>query len=258
MLKCFDLTGKTAIVTGGNRGLGRAMAEGLAESGADIFLIATNASSLKEAAESIGMKYGIKCNWAVADITEEEQVIIAVNQCMQSFGKVDILLNNAATDRVPESPEEASLEKWRRVIDINVNGPFIVAKTVGKHMISARQGKIINMASVCGYILNTIVKAGSYDVSKHAIVAMTRALAVEWSRYNIQVNAIAPGYFMTEPNRQACDDVPGLEENIAAGVLMKRWGKPEELKGIAVLLASSASDYMTGSVLFCDGGVTII
>ncbi len=258
MLKCFDLTGKVALITGGNRGLGRAMAEGFAESGSNLFLIATNEASLKKASEDIHKKYGVDCQWAVADITDEPGVVRAVDQCIAHYAKVDILLNNAGTDRVPESPEEASLDRWRRVIDINVNGAFIVAKIVGKHMIQAGGGKIINMASVCGYILNTVVRAGSYDVSKHAVVAMTRALAVEWQRYNIQVNAIAPGYFMTEPNRQACNDIPGLEEQIASGVLMKRWGEPEELKGLAVMLASSASSYMTGSVVFCDGGVTII
>ena len=258
MLKCFDLTGKVALITGGNRGLGRAMAEGLAESGSNLFLIATNEASLKKASEDIHKEYCVDCQWAVADITDEPSIVRAVDQCIAYYGKIDILLNNAGTDRVPESPEEASLDRWRRVIDINVNGAFIVAKTVGKHMIQAGGGKIINMASVCGYILNTVVRAGSYDVSKHAVVAMTRALAVEWQRYNIQVNAIAPGYFMTEPNRQACNDIPELEEQIASGVLMKRWGEPEELKGLAVMLASSASSYMTGSIVFCDGGVTII
>lgn len=258
MLKCFDLSGKIALVTGGNRGLGRAMAEGFAESGANLFLIATNEASLKRASEEIESQYNVECGWAVADITDEAQVVLAVEKCIKKYGRIDILLNNAATDRVPQAPENADISLWRRVMDINVNGVFIVAKTVGKHMIAAGGGKIINMASICGYILNTIVRAGSYDVSKHAIVAMTRALAVEWQKYGIQVNAIAPGYFMTEPNRQACKDIPDLEEQIAAGVLMKRWGEPEELKGVAVLLASSASSYMTGSIVFCDGGVTII
>lgn len=258
MLKCFDLTGKTALVTGGNRGLGRAMAEGLAESGADLFLIATNPASLKLAAGEISREFGVKCGWASADITDEAQVIRAVDQCVEQYGRIDVLLNNAGTDRVPEPPEEASVDGWRRVIDINLNGAFIVAKTVGRHMIRSGGGKIINLSSVCGYILNPLVKAGSYDVSKHGVVAMTRALAVEWARYGITVNAIAPGYFMTEPNRRACDDIPGLEEQIASGVLLKRWGNPDELKGLAVFLASSASDYMDGSVVFLDGGVTIV
>ncbi len=259
MLKCFDLTGKVAVVTGGNRGLGRSMAEGLAESGADLFLIATNASSLEKAAAEISKTYGVRCEWAAADITDETQVEKAVGHCMDVFGKIDILINNAGTDRVPQSPEEADLAKWRRVIEINVTGPFIVAQAVGKRMIAGGHGgKIVNIASICGYILNTIVKAGSYDVSKHGVVALTRALAVEWARYGITVNAIAPGYFMTDPNRQACDAIPGLEEKIASGILLKRWGDPDELKGLAVFLSSSAASYIDGSIVFCDGGVTII
>ncbi len=258
MLKCFDLSGQIALVTGGNRGLGREMAEALAESGANLFLIATNTISLERAARQIEMVYGVKCGWASADITQEQSVDSAVDTCIKQFGRIDILLNNAAVDRVPEAPEQVDLEKWRRVIDVNVNGAFIVSKSVSRYMIAAGGGRIINMSSVCGYILNTIVKAGSYDVSKHAIVGMTRALAVEWQKYGITVNAIAPGYFMTTPNRNACDTIPGLEEQIADGILMKRWGKPEEIRGLAVFLSSSAASYMTGTVVFCDGGVTIV
>lgn len=258
MLKCFDLTGKNAVVTGGNRGLGRSMAEGLAESGANIFLIATNAASLEKAAADIAAKYGVECDWAVADITNEDQVNAAVDKCIARFGHIDILLNNAGTDRVPQHPEEAELSKWRRVIEINVNGAFIVAQAVGKHMIQmGNGGKIINLSSICGYTINPMTCAGSYDVSKHGVVALTRALAVEWAKYNIQINAIAPGYFMTEPNRQACDEIPGLEESVNRTVPLGRWANPDELKGLAVFLSSDASSYLEGCIITIDGGVTI-
>ena len=124
-------------------------------------------------------------------------------------------------------------------------------------MIKKQEGKIINIASISGTVLNTAVHAGSYDVSKLAVVALTRSLAVEWAKHNIGVNAIAPGHFMTDPNREACEQIPGLLETIATGVPLKRWGNPEELKGLVIYLASSASSYMQGSTVVIDGGLSI-
>ena len=246
------------MITGGNRGLGRAFAEGLAESGATIFLVARNEKTLAETSEYLKMTYKISCDWAVADITDEGEVQNAVKNCMKKFGRIDILINNAATDRVNVPPETTTLRQWREVIDTNLTGAFIVAKTVGKEMIKQKSGKIINIVSICGYIINTTVHAGSYDVSKHAVIALTRALAVEWAKYNINVNAIAPGYFMTDPNREACSTIPGLYDSIANLCPLKRWGEPKELAGAVVFLSSCASDFMQGSVLIIDGGTTIV
>lgn len=258
MLNCFDITGKVALITGGNRGLGRAFAEGLAESGANVYLVARNEKTLAETSEYLKKTHNILSEWAVADITNEVEVENAVVQCTKKFGRIDILVNNAATDRVNVPPEDTTLQQWRQVVDINLTGAYIVAKTVGNEMIKQKSGKIINIVSICGYIINTTVHAGSYDVSKHAVIALTRALAVEWAKYNINVNAIAPGYFMTDPNREACNTIPGLYDSIANLCPLKRWGEPKELAGAVVFLSSRASDFMQGSVMMIDGGTTIV
>ena len=256
-MKYFDIAKKVAFVTGGNRGLGRAMAEGLAEAGVNLFMIATNERSLEKACADIHAQYGVECDWQKADITDEKAIVAAADKCVQKFGRIDILLNNAGTDRVNIEPEDNTLEQWKKVIDINVNGMFIVAKAVGKQMIKQKEGKVINIASISGTVLNTVVNSGSYDVSKLAVVGLTRVLAIQWAKHNIGVNAIAPGHFMTDPNREACEQIPGLLETIASGVPLKRWGDPDELKGLVIYLASPASSYMQGSIVVIDGGLSI-
>ncbi len=256
MLKCFDLTGEVAIVTGAAKGLGRVFAKALAQAGADIYLMGHGEEGLKAAAEEIA-GLGVRCAWKYAEITEQADVEACIKDCVEKYGKIDILVNNAATSRINIPPEETTLEQWDKVMNINITGSFICAQAAGRKMIKRRKGKIINLASISGFIINKGVHGGSYDVSKQAIVGLTRALAAEWAQYNINVNAIAPGYFMTDPNRRFFEENPRFYDTVLSMIPAQRIGNPEELSGAVVFLASKASDYMHGSILVIDGGYTI-
>lgn len=253
MLQCFDLTGKTAIITGASKGLGEAIAMGLAKSGCDLFLVSRNGKQLEKNTEII-RQLGVRCAYETADVTDQEQVRLAIEKCVEQFETIDILFNNAGTDRYPFPPEEASIEQFERVMRINCTGSYIVAQEVVRHMIRQGYGKIINMGSICGEKMVKDVKLGAYDVSKAALHCLTKVLAVEWSKYNITVNAIAPGFFLTEPNIPYF--VPG--SSFIEEAPLKRVGNPEELEGIGVFMASSASDFMQGTIVHIDGGVLCV
>lgn len=256
MLKCFDLTGEVAIVTGAAKGLGRVFAKALAKSGANVYLLGHGEDGMKEVAKEI-TELGVQCIWRYADIINQKDVEDGVSDCIKHFGKVDILINNAAAPRINLPPEETTLKQWNQVIDTNVTGCFICAQAVGKEMIKRKKGKIVNLASISGFIINKGVHGGSYDVSKQAVVGLTRALAAEWAQYNINVNAIAPGYFLTDPNKKFFEKDAEFYKTALSLIPAQRIGEPEELSGAVVFLSSSASDYMHGSVLFIDGGYTI-
>jgi gluconate 5-dehydrogenase len=255
MLDCFDLTGKIAIVTGASKGLGFVFAKALAKAGASLFLIARNEEQLKTNAQVI-IAYGVPCDWAVADITQESEVAAAFSKCIDIYGRIDIFVNNAACGRNNIPPEQTSLDDWNFVIDTNLTGSFICAREAGRQMIRQKGGKIINLASMSGLIINKGVHGGSYEISKHGVIGLTRALAVEWARHNINVNALAPGYFMTQLNRDFFDDNPEVLDQFIELTPAGRIGEPDELEGAIVFLASKASDFMYGSVLVIDGGYT--
>jgi gluconate 5-dehydrogenase len=252
----FDLTGKVAIITGAARGLGRVYAEAFAQQGASLILVDQEPQGLEEVASELSQK-GTQCLWYLADITDEAQVETAFQDGAKKLGRIDILMNNAGTARVNTAPELMDIEKWKFVIDVNVTGSYICAKIAGREMIRKKKGKIINISSISGFIINKGVHGGSYDVSKQAIVGMTRALAIEWAKYNINVNAIAPGYFLTVPNKDFFDADPTFYKDVLEMIPMGRIGDPRELAGTAIFLASQASDYMTGSVIVVDGGYTV-
>ncbi len=256
MLKCFDLTGETAIVTGAAKGLGRVFAKALAAAGANVFLLGHGADGMKELAAEI-RELGVQCGWSLADITSRQDVENAVKACMQQFGKIDILVNNAGTRRVNIPPQETTLPQWNQVMDVNVTGSFLCAQAVGREMIRRRKGKIVNISSISGFVINQGVHGGSYDVSKQAIVGLTRALAAEWAPYRINVNAIAPGYFNTDPNRDFFKQDPAFYKQAVSLIPAQRIGEPEELAGAVVFLSAKSSDYMQGAVLVIDGGYTI-
>jgi len=256
MLKIFDLTGEVAIVTGAAKGLGRVFAKALAQAGANIYLMGHGEEGMRVTAEEV-TGLGARCAWRYAEITRECEVEACIKDCIEQFGKVDILVNNAATSRINIPPEKTTLEQWNKVLDINITGSFICAQAAGKEMIKRRKGKIINLASISGIIINKGVHGGSYDVSKQAVVGLTRALAAEWAQYNINVNAIAPGYFLTDPNKRFFDENPKFYDTVLSMIPAQRIGDPEELSGAVVFLASRASNYMNGSVLVIDGGYTI-
>jgi NAD(P)-dependent dehydrogenase (short-subunit alcohol dehydrogenase family) len=251
ILDLFSLKGKTAVVTGGGRGLGFAMAEGLAEAGSDVVVCSRKETACKEAAEKLsglGVRtLGVKC-----DITLVEDVEALRDVTLKEFGKIDILVNNSgATWGAPT--EEYPVKGWKKVIDVNVTGTFLCSQTLGKTMIQGGGGKIINVSSVFGGVgvISPIMDAIAYNTSKGAVEAFTKDLAVKWARYKIYVNAIAPAFIETDMT-QVTMERGG--EHILAHTPMKRFGFPEDLKGVVVFLSSRASDYMTGGTYFVDGG----
>lgn len=256
ILDIFSLENRVAIVTGASRGLGASFSIALAEAGANLVILARDKTRLKETEERIKDTgrdvLSIRC-----DITCEEDVRNMVNAAVERFGRVDILVNNAGTARVNVPPEKTSLNEWNGVINTNITGQFLCAREVGKVMIKQKYGKIINIASISGLIINRYFHGGSYDVSKLAVVALTRALAVEWARYNINVNAVAPGYYGTEPNMKWFNSNQDIYRKVIDLIPLGRLGDIRELSALIVMLASDVSNYMTGSVIVIDGGYTL-
>lgn len=249
ILDQFKLDGKVAIVTGASRGLGQAMAIGLAEAGADIVAASTNAKNLdKTQSEVQGL--GRKCLALTCDMSIPAQISQAVQQVLTTFGKIDILVNNAGTIRRAPAVDYSD-EDWLAVIETNLNGLFRLSREVGKHMVEQRQGKIINIASLLSFSGGITVPA--YAASKGGVAQLTKALANEWAQHHVQVNAIAPGYFETD-NTAALRADPKRFASISERIPAGSWGKPDELKGAVVFLASAASDYVNGHVLLVDGG----
>ena len=257
-LELFDLSGQVAVVTGAARGLGKQMALGLAEAGADVCIcdiLEKEGYEIQNEIETLGRRSLFK----KVDVTQSSQIEIFVKDVVNCLGKIDILVNNAGIESEGCPIEEVSDELWRKIIDTNLSSMFYVAKAVGKEMIaSGNGGCIINMSSISGLIISKIFPRHNvvYGVSKAGVAHLTRGLASEWAQYNIRVNAIAPGYMLT-PNTQTSRKYPEIVERLTEMTPMKRYGKEEELKGTVVYLASKASSYMTGNVLVIDGGHTI-
>lgn len=245
----FRLDGNVAIVTGASRGLGQAMAAGLAEAGADIVALSTKLKNLDQTMESIsgpGRRIlPLKC-----DVTDFTQIRRVIKRTLDEFGNIDILVNNAGVIRRAPA-ERYSDEDWDIVINTNLKAIFQFSREVGRIMIERRKGKIINIASLLSFSGGITVPA--YAASKGGVAQLTKALANEWAKYNVQVNAIAPGYYETDTTRQLREDKSRFEE-ITARIPAGRWGKPEDLKGAVVFLASEASDYVNGHILLVDGG----
>jgi 2-deoxy-D-gluconate 3-dehydrogenase len=251
VLEGLRLDGRVALVTGASRGLGRAMALALAEAGADVALLARSRDDLEAAAAAVTGR-GRRALALAADVTVAEEVEAAVRQAIETLGAVDVLVNNSGVAIVRPLVETTSAE-WRRVLETNLTGAFNCCRAVGPGMIARRRGKVVNVASVLA--AQGLPGYAAYSASKGGLVALTRALAVEWARHNVQVNAIAPGWFVTSMNEQAFGD-PGLRERLLRGVPARRTGNPEELGALVVYLASAASDYVTGQVVYADGGLT--
>lgn len=256
ILEKFKLENKVAAITGAARGLGKAMATGLAEAGANIVIPDIDFEEAEKTANEIKSDCGVKTLALETDITDEEQVVSMVSKTIDEFGKIDILINNAGICKhIPA--EEMSKSDWEEVINVNLNGLFLCAREVAKPMIEAKQGTIINIASMSGYIVNYPQPQVSYNTSKAGVIHLTKSLAAEWAKYNIRVNAIAPGYMKTKLTEVFLEENPELKEDWVGPTPMKRMGKPEELKGTAVYLASDASSFMTGHTMVIDGGYTV-
>ncbi|MGE1114003.1 SDR family oxidoreductase [Priestia megaterium] len=248
----FDLTGKTAIITGGGRGLGEQMAEGLAEAGANIVLCSRKKEACQQVADRLA-RLDVKTLALTCDISQPEDIKNVVHQTIETFGRIDILINNSgATWGAPV--EEMPLEAWQKVMNVNVTGTFLMAQEAGKEMIKQKAGKIINIASIAGLggtdpqYMDTI----GYNTSKGAVITFTKDLAVKWGQHNIQVNAIAPGFFPTKMSGAIMEQG---KDYFLSQTPLKRFGSEADLKGAAVFLASAASNYITGDVLTVDGGV---
>jgi NAD(P)-dependent dehydrogenase (short-subunit alcohol dehydrogenase family) len=251
-----DLTGKTALVTGGSRGLGLQLAHALGEAGARLLLTSRKASDLELAAAELKAA-GIHADWIAADCGQPEDIARLGAQSIQRLGEVDILVNNAGAAWGAPA-EDHPLEAWDKVMNLNIRGYFLLSQYIGKHsMIPRRRGSIINLASIAGLGgnpkgMNTI----AYNTSKGAVVNFTRALAAEWGPYGIRVNALCPGFF---PSKMTVGTLKALgEDKLAAGAPLGRLGDDEDLKGACVLFASDAGKHITGQWLAVDGGVSII
>jgi NAD(P)-dependent dehydrogenase (short-subunit alcohol dehydrogenase family) len=247
----FDLRNRTALITGGSAGLGRQMAEGLAEMGASVALCARKKERCEEAAAELH-KLGVKTLALACDVKDQNSVQQAVGATLAEFGRIDILINNAGTSWGGPF-EEMRLDQWHKVIDTNLTGTFLFSQAAGKIMLGQRSGKIINVASVAGLAgaPPDHVHATAYHASKGGVVLLTRDLARKWAPHNIQVNAIAPGWFPTNMSEVV------IERNrdiFLKSIPLGRFGNDHDLKGAAVFLASAASDYVTGHVLVVDGG----
>lgn len=252
----FDLSGKVALVTGGSRGLGLEMAEGLAEAGATLMLLARREQWLAPAVESLKQR-GFRAEGAVCDVSNPEVAPAAIARTVAAFGKLDILVNNAGVTW-GQPAEEFPLDRWQMVLDIDLTAAFLFCQAAGKEMMKQGYGCIINVASVMGMI-GTLPNLGhhlsAYVAAKGGLIALTRELAAKWAQYNIRVNAIAPGFF---PSRMTEKSLEGYGDALAAATPMNRVGRPGELKGVAVFLAADASSYITGQTIVVDGGMTIV
>jgi NAD(P)-dependent dehydrogenase (short-subunit alcohol dehydrogenase family) len=251
----FDLTGKTALVTGGSRGLGLQIAESLGEAGAKIMLTSRKAGDLEEAAAHLQDK-GIDTRWIAADASDPAEIERVASEAMQRLGQVDILVNNAgATWGAPA--EDHPLEAWDKVMDLNIRSIFLMSQAIGRaSMIPRRAGRIINIASIAGLSGSIALKAVAYHTSKGAVVNFTRALAGEWGQHGITVNALAPGMFPSKMTRGTLQAV-GVD-NLAKGAPLGRIGDDDDLKGAALLFASAAGKHITGQILAVDGGVSAV
>jgi gluconate 5-dehydrogenase len=250
--KLLDLNGRVAIITGGSIGLGRQMAEGLAEMGANVVLCARKKERCEQAAEEL-KRLGVKTLALGCDVKNAEQVQTVVNATVSQFGRIDILINNAGTSW-GAPVEEMKLEQWNKVIETNLTGTFLFSQAAGRVMVPQRRGKILNIASVAGMRgAPPEFQAIGYHASKGGVIAFTKDLACKWGIHNIQVNAIAPGWFPTNMSQLV---IERNKEAFLSKIPMRRFGNEHDLKGAAVYLASDASDYVTGHVLVVDGGQT--
>ncbi len=247
----FDLTGKVALVTGGNGGIGLGIARGLARAGARIAIAARNAEKLARAAHELDAETGVETLALTADLAQPAEIERTARSVLDRFGRIDILFNNAGTT-VRKPPEEMTLEEWQSVHDVNLTAAFLMSKAAYPAMKQAGAGKIVNIGSLASLFGSSY--ACAYASSKGAIVQLTRSLALAWAGDGIQVNAILPGWFETEMTDGARKYVPGLYERVISRAPAGRWAQPDDIAGTAVWLASPASDFVTGIAVPVDGG----
>ena len=253
-LELFELTGKVAVVTGGNGGIGFGMAKGLARAGASVAVIGRNADKSAAAVKQLEALGAKACAFG-CDVTSSEQVTQMVAAVKQSFGRIDILVNNAGTN-VRKRPEDLAEDEWRTVMDTNLTSAFLCAKACYPEMKAVGGGKVMNngsMMSIFGAPWSPV-----YSATKGGIVQLTKSLATAWADDNIQVNCFLPGWIDTDLTRRARKEVDGLHDRVLARTPAGRWGEHDDFQGIAVFLASAASDFITGTAIPVDGGFSVM
>ena len=248
--KLFDLTGKVAVVTGGNGGIGLGIAMGLAGAGANIVIAARSVEKTAQALENI-RALGVEAHGITVDVTQEPAIQRIVTSTIDHMGRLDILVNNSGI-AVRAQPQELTAAQWDSVVDVNLRAAFLASKAVYAQMVKAGGGKVINVGSM--YSIFGSDWGAPYAASKGGLVQLTKSLAVAWAKDNIQVNAVLPGWIVTDLTRGIQDADPNRYDNINRRIPTGRWGEPSELAGAAVFLASTASDYVTGATLTIDGG----
>ncbi|MCH2502752.1 MAG: glucose 1-dehydrogenase [Dehalococcoidia bacterium] len=248
--KLFDLTGKVAVVTGGNGGIGLGIAMGLAGAGANIVIAARSVEKTAQALEDI-RTLGVEAHGITVDVTQEPAIQRMVTSTIDHMGRLDILVNNSGI-AVRAQPQELTSAQWDSVVDVNLRGAFLASKEAYAQMVKAGGGKVINVGSM--YSIFGSDWGSPYAASKGGLVQLTKSLAVAWAKDNIQVNAVLPGWIVTDLTRGIQDADPNRYDNISRRIPTGRWGEPSELAGAAVFLASTASDYVTGATLAVDGG----
>lgn len=246
--KCFDLSGRVALVTGASKGLGRTIATALAGAGATVALVSRTKADLEAVAAALTAS-GSRAVAVSADVTDEASIEEMVAQVLTQCGQIDILVNNAGGGET-RSVVDMDATQWDWIMDLNVRGPMLCCKHVGPHMLERRRGKVVNVASVMASRVARYMSA--YSASKAALVQLTRTLALEWIHHNVQVNALCPGYFLTDMNAEFFASERG--KRFVADLPIRRLGEPAELAGAAVFLASDATSYITGTTLYVDGG----
>lgn len=251
-IKQFDLTGKVALITGGSKGLGYAMAAGLASAGADVTLVNRNLQDGETAAKNLNNDFDIKAKAYAADVTDLKQMEAVVKEIVGDFGKIDILINSAGIN-IRGPIDELSQQDFRKVMEVNVDGTWIASRAVTPYMKQNGGGRIINMASTLGLV--GLANRTPYATSKGAVVQLTRALGLELAPFNINVNAICPGPFLTEMNIPIAETAEA-KNFIVGATALARWGELREIQGAAIFLSSDAGSYMVGSMLTVDGGWT--
>jgi len=251
-----QLAGQTALITGGGSGIGYAIAERFHREGAFVIISGRREDRLREAPSRISAT-DEHIAFHRADVTLEQEVVTLVEAALHHTGRLDILVNCAGPMRVHKAPEDTSLEEFREAIDTNIVGAFLCCREAGKAMIRQQTGRIINISSMSGSIVNRYVHGGSYEISKAGMNMLTKTLAVDWARHGIRVNAIAPGFYATQPNIEYFRDHPEDARRIQDLIPTGKFGELDELTRLAVLLASPQTDYMTGSIITIDGGYTV-
>jgi len=249
-MKPFDLSGKAALVTGGNGGIGLGMAAGLARAGARVAIAGRDAGKNQSALKKLG-EPAIALE---ADLLDEKACREMVDEAARKLGRLDILVNNAGIN-VRKQPQDYPLEEWKRVLDSNLTSAFVASQAAYAHFLRAKAGKIVNIGSMMSIFGASFT--APYAASKGGIVQLTRALATAWAKDHVQVNAVLPGWIDTALTRRARDEVQGLHERVLARTPAGRWGAPEDLAGIAVFLCSAASDFITGTAIPVDGGYSV-